>query len=174
MRLIRDWAWLGLPVIAGLVSLFGVGDLAGGISADPGITESVTGGGVDAARQAAPRVADLADVGMRTAGAAQIALGLAWAGLILAGVRRRIRWAWVVSWTMPLWVGLILVIWLTTERVAGTPLPAPMLSGPVFLLLSVLLLAAAWPAPELVHGTDRRQAVPSADVGAATGVTPGA
>ncbi len=168
MRTARNWAWLGLLVIVGIVILFGIGDLAGGISADPGIPESVTGGSVDAAREAAPRVAALADVGMRTAGATEVAIGLAWAGLVIAGIRRRIRWAWVVSWTMPLWIGLILVVWLTTDRVAGTPLPPPMLSGPLFLVLSVLLLLAAWPAPVPSPSADVVRPSADADVGSAT------
>ncbi len=168
MRTARNWAWLGLLVIVGIVILFGIGDLAGGISADPGITESVTGGSVDAVREAAPRVAVLADVGMRTAGAAEVAIGLAWAGLVIAGVRRRVRWAWVVSWTIPLWIGLILVVWLTTDRAAGTPLPPPMLSGPVFLVSSVLLLLAAWPAPAASPSAAVVRPSADADVGSAT------
>jgi hypothetical protein len=160
MRLVRTWAWLGLLAIAATVTLFGVGDLASGIAADPGITESVTGGSVDAARQAAPQVAALADVGTRTAGTAEIALGLAWAGIIVGGIRPRIRWAWAAGWTMPLWIGLVLIVWLTTERAVGTSLPAPMLSGPLFLVVSGLLLLGAWPTPG-PSGDDRTAAAES-------------
>ena len=140
---IRRRAWWGLGGLALIVVLFGVGDLTSGISADPAITLSVTGQTVDATRDGTPLVASLADLAVRVGGATMIALGLGWLALLVGGVRSGHRWTWVSMWTMPLWSILVTAVYLSVDRVPGTPPPPPMISGPIFVVVSVALLLVA-------------------------------
>jgi hypothetical protein len=137
---IRRGAWWGLAGLSTIVVVFGIGDLTGGISADPAITLSMTGKTVDATRDGAPLVASLADLAVRVGGATMIALGLGWLALLVAGVRSGHRWTWVSMWTMPIWSILVTAVYLSVDRVPGTPLPPPLNSGPVFVLVSAALL----------------------------------
>jgi hypothetical protein len=85
-------------------------------------------------------VASLADLAVRVGGATMIALGLGWLALLVAGVRSGHRWTWVSMWTMPIWSILVTAVYLSVDRVPGTPLPPPLNSGPVFVLVSAALL----------------------------------
>jgi hypothetical protein len=69
-----------------------------------------------------------------------IALGLGWLALLAGGVRRGHRWAWVSMWTMPLWSILVTAVYLSVGRIPGTPPPPPLISGPIFVLVSTGLL----------------------------------
>lgn len=154
MEKVRRYAWAGLLVLAALVALFGVGDMAGGISSDAAITLAMTGQTVEEVRDAAPAVARLADLGVGVGGATMLTLGLLWIYIVIAGVRRSERRAWLSMWTMPLWTALITVVYLAADRVAGTPPPPPMITGPVFLLSAIGLLILSRPRAAGVRAGD--------------------
>jgi len=138
-------AWWGLVAIAVVIVVFGIGDALSGISADSAIATSVTGRTVDQIRAEAPDVAALADVGVRIGGVTMVVLGVGWILVLVGGVRRGARWAWRAMWTMPAWTFLVSAVWVTVDRAPGTPLPPPMVSGPVLLVASVLLVLASRP-----------------------------
>jgi hypothetical protein len=131
------WGLVGLSTI---VVLLGIGDLSGGIAADPAITLSITGQTVEAAREGAPLVASLADLVVRVGGATIIVLGLGWLALLICGVRRGQRWAWISMWTLPLWSILVTATYVSVDKAPGTPLPPPLISGPTFVVVSAGLL----------------------------------
>lgn len=164
MDTVRKYAWLGLLGIALVVALFGIGDMAGGISADEGITLAVTGETVEMVRATAPAVARLADLGVAVGGATMLTVGMLWIYIVLAGVRRGERWAWLGMWTMPLWMALITVVYVAAERVPGTPPPPPLISGPVLLVVSLLLLIATRPVDRRTQQAQSDGLVGSADV----------
>jgi hypothetical protein len=95
---------------------------------------------VEATREGAPRVASLADLAVRVVGATMIALGLVWLALLVGGVRSGDRWAWVSMWTMPQWLIVVTAVYLSVDRVPSTPTPPPLISGPIFVLVSTGLL----------------------------------
>ena len=120
----------------------------GGISADPAIALSVTGQGVDEVREAVPSAARLADLGIRVGGATMVVLDLAWAIVTLAGCRRGERWAWLAMWTMPLWMAFVTAVYLAADRVPDAPLPPPpLISGPLLLAISLVLVLLGSRAP---------------------------
>jgi hypothetical protein len=140
---VRGRAWWGLVLIGAIVALFGVGDLFGGISADPAITLSTTGRSVDAVRAAAPEVARLADLGVRVGGATLLVVGVLWILVAALGVRRGVRWTWWAMWTMPAYSALVTAVYAAAERAPDAAPPPPLISGPIVLVLSVVILLAA-------------------------------
>ncbi len=157
MDAIRKHSWWGLLIIAVVVGLFGLGDLASGVSADSGIVLAITGQTVDEIRAASPTITSLADLGVRVGGATMITAALLWSMILVAGVRVGERWAWMAMWTLPLWTVLVTGVYLAAERIPDQPPPPPLLSGPVLLVLAVVLLAASRPrtlaAPSIPAGT---------------------
>lgn len=153
MSTLRRYAWAGLLFIAVVVTLFGLGDIVGGISADEGITIAITGQTVAEVRDAAPAVARLADLGVALNGVTMLTIGLLWAYIVWFGLRVRQRWAWGAMWSMPLWMALVTILFATVERAPDTPLPPPLISGPILLVTSLVLMVAARPDANDAQGT---------------------
>lgn len=133
-------AWKVLFALALIFALFGAGDLILGASADPQITESVAGRSMDEIERSDPRVGNLINLHVRLGGAWILSGSILTMAISATAFRRGERWAWYVMWaTFPLLVALIYAVYFSTELVPG-PLPPPMLSAPLFLVLSIVAL----------------------------------
>jgi hypothetical protein len=94
------WALVGLTVIVGL---FGLSDVAGGISADPGIPPGITGKTVVELRAESAAAYRLLDFIARTGGLNLTVIGILMTAILLLPFRRGERWAWWAMWTLPAW-----------------------------------------------------------------------
>jgi hypothetical protein len=133
-------SWKVLFVISVLVGLFGIGDIVQGMSADPAIANSITGIPWEELRVSSPKIASLIDLQVRSGGSQLVALSLLSIAICLTGYRRGERWAWYALWAWPLFTVLALITFLTANRQPDFPPPPPLLSAPVFLVVSVLAL----------------------------------
>lgn len=153
MRIQRLATWL-LLLLAAVVALFGVTDMLGGAAADPAITEAVSGITPDELQARDPAVYTLVDQGVRAGGAHLLVMGVSWIALIWFGVRRGRTWAWVTTWTLPLWAASVFVLFLLTPR-ASDVIPPPLISGPIFAVLAAAALVATWPGMAAPAGGQR-------------------
>jgi hypothetical protein len=144
MSRLRRNAWWGLVAMAVIIVLFGVGDVFNGIDADPAIAVGLTGltpAEVRAESEAAHRIID---INARTGGVHLIVIGALMLAVLFAGFRRNQRWAWWAMWTLPGWTAAVSVIFAAYGVAPGQIPPPPMLSGPIFAVVSgaILLLSA--------------------------------
>jgi hypothetical protein len=138
-----DWkVFAGLSVI---VALFGAGDILMGGSTYAGgeavLFSGITGTTWDELRAADPAAARLIDSMVRSAGAHLLFIGLLSLAVSLFGLRRGQRWAWVTMWLWPLYLVLGVTTLALTEKVPGAGIPVPMISGTIFLIITVGTLA---------------------------------
>lgn len=134
----HSWKFLlGLVLIIGL---FGIGDIARGLDADPAIPVGITGMEPDEIRAANEPLARLADLQVRSGGLQLIVLATVWTVILLVPFRRGEAWAWYTMWTFPLWALAVSVSFLFIELQPNVPPPPPAISGWVFFALTALLL----------------------------------
>jgi hypothetical protein len=86
-----------------------------------------------------PGAARLIDYQVRSGGVQLTLVGLLSLSVTLFGLRRGQRWAWLAMWLWPLWFASIVITLLLTPRVANAGIPVPVISGTVFLVLTVAL-----------------------------------
>jgi hypothetical protein len=61
--------------------------------------------------------------------------------IAVLGLRRGQRWAWLTMWLVgPLSLALSLIVLLSTEKVPGAGVPAPLIGQTIFLIITVGLL----------------------------------
>lgn len=137
-------AWIALLVVAGIFTLFGVGDVIRGMDADPAIAESILGTDWEAFKETDPAVADLINLMSRAQGATITVLSLLSIAIIVRPFRRGERWAWYVLWLWPIWNASIFLRFLTANRSPEFTTPPPMLSAPVFFTITFLALAVSY------------------------------
>lgn len=142
----HDWkVWAGISLI---IILFGVGDMQIG-GATYGVGEAVQFAGItgttwDELKAADPAAARFIDSQVRSGGAQLLLIGLLSFAITLFGLRRGQRWAWRTMWLWPLWLVLVLIVMLLTERVPGAGIPVPMISGTIFLFITVGTLVLSY------------------------------
>ena len=137
-------AWIVFMVVGVIVVLFGVGDVIRGMDADPAIAESITGTNWEHLQDASPRLANLIDLMVRSQGFTITVLAVLSIGVTLYAFRPGERWAWYALWIWPVWSIAIFVLFFTADRHADFPPPPPMLSGPVFFVITLLALALSY------------------------------
>lgn len=147
-RFFERHAWkvfLGLSLVIGL---FGVGDMiAGGSTFQSGeavTMQGITGMSWEELQAVSPRVANFIDLQVRTGGAHLIIIALLSITVCLTGLRRGGRWAWYAMWAWPLWMVLVVPVFLNVEKVPGSGTPVPAISGSFFFVLTVLTLALSY------------------------------
>lgn len=133
-------SWLLLPVLASLVAVFGVSDVLVGITSDPGITVAIAGLTPDQLQAASPEGYRLADFMVRTQGITLAAFGLLLAVVLLWPYRSGQRWAWKAAFILPIWAASVPIMYLAFGLAPNAPPAPPMISGPVFAVLSVAVL----------------------------------
>ena len=136
--------WKVLIVVSAIFLLFGIGDIIRGMDADPAIAESITGVEWEELQASSPKIANMIDLGVRSSGASILVLSVLSIAIILFAFRQGERWAWVVLWIWPLWMTLIFVFIFAAERQPGFPPPPPMLSAPIFFVITVLTLVMTY------------------------------
>lgn len=139
-RFLERHSWKWFIVIAVIFGLFGIGDVILGMDADPAIAEGVTGVAWKELQVSNPRIASLIDLYVRPVGMYLVILSITTVTITLVGFRQGDRWAWYVLWIWPLAMASTFLMFFTVEMPPGFPAPPPMLSAPVFLVLSVLAL----------------------------------
>ena len=131
-------AWIILFVVSLLTLLFGLGDMISGGDADPAISESITGEDWEELKTSQPKIAKAIDLQIRIGGAALFTYGLLSMVVILTGFRCGEKWAWYALWSLPILAILIFLIFFTADRAPDRIPPPPLLSAPIFLLISVI------------------------------------
>jgi len=132
--------WKIFFIISLIFGLFGVGDFSLGMNADPAIAESILGVSWEQTQTSSPEVAYLIDMQVRAGGVQLIVLSVLSSVVCLLGYRRYQRWAWYALWIFPIWMMSIFLLFLTANRNPNMPLPPPMVSAPIFFVITALTL----------------------------------
>ena len=133
-------SWLLLPVLSMVIALFGASDVLIGITADPGITVAITGLTPDDLRAASPDGYRLADFMVRTQGVTLAMFGILLTVVLLRPYRAGQRWAWQTAFILPAWAASVPIIYLAFGLAPDVPPAPPMISGPIFAVLSAAVL----------------------------------
>lgn len=142
----NDWkVWAVLSVI---FVLFGAGDIQmGGLTYAGGeavLFSGITGTTWDELKAADPAAARLIDSLVRSGGTHLLFIGLLSLTVSLFGLRRGQRWAWLTMWLWPLYLVLVVTTLALTEKVPGAGVPVPVISGTIFLIITVGTLALSY------------------------------
>ena len=154
MTVPRPSLWWGLAAMSVILVLFGVGDIAAGLDADPAITVALLGLSPGELREESAAGYRLADYMARSGGLVLTTLGIALTVLVAVPYRRRAGWSWRAMWLLPAWALTVPVGFLLVGTMPDQPPPPPMISGPIFAVLAGAILLA-----------DRRAFVRAAPVG---------
>lgn len=137
--------WKILLVLAAILIVFGIGDVIRGLDADPAIIRSITGRTLEELRAQSPDVVEVGHAMTRAGGLQLAAVGVLMSAILLTAFRRWERWAWYAMWTLPAWSLAVFFLMLSIDRAHGVPPPPPLISGPIFAVLSAALLLAVAP-----------------------------
>lgn len=137
--------WKLLLILAVILSVFGIGDVIRGLDADPAIIRSITGRTLEELRSESPDVVKVGHAMTRAGGLQLTAVGILMSAILLTAFRRWERWAWYAMWTLPAWSLGVFLLLLSTDRAPGVPPPPPLISGPIFAVLSAGLLLLVAP-----------------------------
>ena len=144
MRFSERHAWKVFAAIGVIIALFGAGDIgSGGASFQSGegvLFTSLTGTTWDELRAADPGAAKMIDYLWRAEGAVLVVAGMLTFAISLTALRRGDRWAWYAMWVFPLWIGLVYLVFWISQPDLSTGIPVPLLSGTVFLAVTVATL----------------------------------
>jgi hypothetical protein len=145
LRWLQRHSWWGLLVMALILTLFGIGDLAAGLEADPGIPAGLTGMSLAELESESSAAYRLLDFGVRAGGLQLIAMGLLLTVVLLAGFRRGRPWAWWTMWLLPAWAATVFLLNAAFGVAPGQAPPPPMISGPIFAMLAAAILIVSAP-----------------------------
>lgn len=140
MRIVRARAWWCLVAIAALIVLFGIGDVLGGASVDPGIALGVSGATLPDLQSQSPAAYRMFDFTTRTQGWNLLMLGTLLLAVLLIPYRSRARWAWWTLWTLPAWSIGVAALSLAFGLAPDQPPPPPVVSGPILGAIAVAVL----------------------------------
>lgn len=141
---VRRNAWILFLIVAGIFTLFGIGDVIRGVDADPAIAESITGVDWEDLQKTSPSIANLIDLMARAQGLSITVLSILSIAIIVNAFRRGDRWAWYALWVWPIWNLAIFLSFFTADRQPGYAAPPPMLSAPVFFSITFLALVLSY------------------------------
>ncbi len=131
-----------------IIILFGGGDIIqGGEGYRDGeavLFKSLTGTTWDELRAADPDAARLIDSQVRSGGLHLLVVGLFSLSTCLTALRRGERWAWYAMWAWPLWFALNYPLFWIAQPDLRSGVPVPLISGTVFLLISVAALGLSY------------------------------
>jgi hypothetical protein len=167
MTAVRRRAWWYLLAFAVLLVIFGVTDVLGGVTADPGIPLGLSGltpAQVEAESATAYRLYDFA---ARTQGLVLIVMGFLVAAIVWFPYRSASRWSWAAMWILPAWSFAVFVTYATAGVDPDMPPPPPMVSAPILglLTIAVLLLDRARFVARQDGPADERRDLPAWTVG---------
>lgn len=125
-----------------ILVLFGIGDVAAGLDADPAITVGLLGLTPGELREQSAAGYRLADYMARSGGLVLATLGIALTILIAIPYRRRDAWSWRAMWLLPAWALAVPVGYLLVGTLPDQPPPPPLVSGPIVAVLAAAILIA--------------------------------
>jgi hypothetical protein len=132
--------WWVLPALSVVVVVFGVSDLLVGITSDPSVTVAIIGLTPNELGTASAPGYRVADFLVRTRGLEVAAFGLLLTIVLLVPYRAAQRWAWCVAFILPAWAVAVSLTFLAFGLAPGEPPPPAMVSGPIFAILSAVVL----------------------------------
>ena len=141
----RRRLWWMLPALSVVLVLFGISDVLIGITSDPGITVSIVGLTPTELHTVSGDGYRLADFMVRTQGLAIAAFGLLLTFVLLMPYRAALRWSWYAAFILPAWAITVPLAYLAFGVAPGVPPSPPMVSGPIFALVSALVLLSDRP-----------------------------
>jgi hypothetical protein len=148
MRFVERHAWKVFAGLSLIVILFGIGDLLQGgetfRSGESVLFQAITGNTWDELVAADPAAARLIDQQVRSTGGILIVMGLLSLAVCVTALRRGERWAWYSMWIWPLWFLLIYATFWTVQPDFGGGVPVPLVSGTIFLVITVVTLALSY------------------------------
>ena len=137
---IRRRGWWVLAFFAGMLVVFGVGDVLGGVLADPAITVTLSGRSPAEIQAAEPTAYRLYDFVARSGGVNLALIGILLTVIVAIPYRGGQRWAWWAMWILPAWAALVPVQFLVFGTAPGQPPAPPMVSGPIVALIAAGVL----------------------------------
>ena len=138
----RTRLWCVLLAMAAILALFGIGDIVGGVTVDPGIALAIVGlspGEIEAQSASAYRMWDYAT---RSAGVTLAIVGILMMAIVAIPYRAGARWAWWLMWVLPVWAIAVPVMYLAFGTAPDQPPAPPMISGPILAAIAALILIA--------------------------------
>jgi hypothetical protein len=116
--------------IAGVLVIFGIGDIREGPAADPAITSTIAGQTADEVAAAEPTGFRLYDFAIRMGGFNLAVIGVLLLSILAVPYRAGQRWAWATMWLLPAWAIAVPALFLGFGTAPGAVAP-PMISGPI-------------------------------------------
>jgi hypothetical protein len=145
MAWLQRSAWWGLVGLTVIIGLFGLTDISGGITADPGIPAGITGKTPPELEAESASAYRLLDFVARVGGANLVVIGILMTTILLVPFRRGQRWAWWVMWTLPAWATAASLTIFIYGVAPGEAPPPPMISGIIFAILAAAILVVSAP-----------------------------
>jgi hypothetical protein len=137
---VRRRGWWVLAFFAATLVVFGVGDVLGGVLADPAITLTLSGLSPAEVQATDPTAYRLYDFVSRSGGANLVLIGILLTVVVAIPYRGGQRWAWWAMWILPAWAALVPVQFLAFGLAPGQPPAPPMVSGPIFAVIAAGVL----------------------------------
>lgn len=135
-------------VIGVIIVLFGVGDMTeGGASFGAGeqvLFQGITGMTWEQAVTTSPQAVRMIDHMVRQGGLQLAIVGALTLVVVLTGFRGGERWAWYAMWLWVVWLAINPILIFRDLKYGGNDLPVPMISGSIFLVVIVLMLALSY------------------------------
>jgi hypothetical protein len=139
MGWLRRNAWWGLVFMSVVVVMFGITDILVGSASDEGIPLGLIGMSSSELRAESEAGYRIFDFFTRSQGLVLFVLGLLSTAILLFAYRRELRWAWWSMWTLPAWSAGVLTLYLVAGVDPAQPPPPPMLSAPIFLVVTAAI-----------------------------------
>jgi hypothetical protein len=140
MRIVRERAWWFLVALAALIVIFGIGDVVGGASVDPGIALGLTGQTLSELEAQGREAYRMFDFTTRTQGWNLTMVGGLLLAVLLIPYRSGQRWAWWTLWVLPVWSFGVAAIYLAYGLAPDQPPPPPLVSGPILGTIAAVVL----------------------------------
>jgi hypothetical protein len=142
------YSWVVFVALGLIITLFGLGDMmTGGATFEGGeapTVQGISGMTWQQLSSASPDAANMIDYLVRAGGINLFLLGLLSAVVAATAFRRGERWAWFAMWLWPLWLAMIVLLLLSAYKQPGPGVPPPLVSGSIFLVITVLTLALSF------------------------------
>jgi hypothetical protein len=138
-------AWWLLLTMTVLLAVIGLSPVILGIKEDASVPLGITGMTASQLEASSPEGYRLLDFEVRSGGVALIVIGTLLSAVVLGPFRQGRPWAWWVMWVLPVWAASVFVLILAIGVAPGQAPPTPMISGPIFAVLSAALLLVSAP-----------------------------
>lgn len=142
------YSWIVFLVLGLIITLFGLGDiLTGGATFESGeapTLQGISGMTWQELGSTSPNAANMIGYLVRAGGAHLFVFGLLSMIITATAFRRGERWAWYAMWLWPLWLVLVIVVLLSAYKQPGPGIPPPLVSGSIFIGLTVLTLLLSY------------------------------